>query len=129
MSTRLRNVGAITLFAADVKESKRFYQDLFDVKVLFEDEDSAALDVGNTIVNLLALGAARDLIEPASVAGPEAGSRFQLTVWVDDADAACAELRGRGVALLNGPVDREWGMRTASFTDPDGNIWEVAQQL
>jgi uncharacterized glyoxalase superfamily protein PhnB len=34
-----------------------------------------------------------------------------------------------GVEHLNGPVDREWGMRTASFTDPDGHIWEVAQQL
>jgi uncharacterized glyoxalase superfamily protein PhnB len=33
------------------------------------------------------------------------------------------------VTLLNGPIDREWGKRTASFTDPDGNIWEVAQDL
>ena len=33
------------------------------------------------------------------------------------------------MALLNGPMDREWGMRTASFTDPDGHIWEIAQQL
>jgi lactoylglutathione lyase len=30
---------------------------------------------------------------------------------------------------LNGPVDRDWGMRTASFTDPDGHIWEIAQEL
>jgi hypothetical protein len=33
------------------------------------------------------------------------------------------------VTLLNGPVNREWGMRTASFTDPDGHIREVAQRL
>lgn len=59
----------------------------------------------------------------------EAGSRFQLTIWVDDADAVCAELDTRGVALLNGLMNREWGMRTASLTDPDGNIWEIAQQL
>ncbi len=31
--------------------------------------------------------------------------------------------------LLNGPVDRPWGMRTASFTDPGGHIWELAQSL
>jgi uncharacterized glyoxalase superfamily protein PhnB len=24
---------------------------------------------------------------------------------------------------------REWGKRTASFADPDGNIWEIAQEL
>jgi len=33
------------------------------------------------------------------------------------------------VGLLNGPVDRPWGMRTASFTDPGGHIWELAQSL
>jgi catechol 2,3-dioxygenase-like lactoylglutathione lyase family enzyme len=41
----------------------------------------------------------------------------------------CAELDTRGVALLNGPVNRAWGQRTASFTDPDGHIWEIAQGL
>ncbi|MDQ1355643.1 MAG: hypothetical protein QOG44_16, partial [Acidimicrobiaceae bacterium] len=46
-----------------------------------------------------------------------------------DTDAVCAALDSHGVTLLNGPIDREWGKRTASFTDPDGNIWEVAQDL
>ena len=23
----------------------------------------------------------------------------------------------------------DWGMRTAAFTDPDGHVWEVAQEL
>ena len=54
---------------------------------------------------------------------------MQLTVWVDDADAACAELATRGAALLNGPMNREWGMRTAAFADPDGHVWEIAQEL
>ena len=81
------------------------------------------------IVNLLKLPAARDLIDPGAVATPEAGSRFQLTIWVDDADAVCEELATRGVELLNGPMNRPWGMRTASFTDPDGHIWEIAQEL
>ena len=58
-----------------------------------------------------------------------APSRFQLTIWVEDTDAACAELAKRGVELLNGPVDRPWGLRTASFTDPDGHIWEVAAKI
>jgi lactoylglutathione lyase len=57
------------------------------------------------------------------------GSRFRLTIWVDDADAVCAELATRGVELLNGPMNREWGLHTASFTDPDGHIWEIAAEL
>jgi catechol 2,3-dioxygenase-like lactoylglutathione lyase family enzyme len=39
---------------------------------------------------------------------------------VDDVDAACAELAQLGVPLIDGPVDRPWGIRTASFTDPAG---------
>ena len=129
MSASLKSVGAITLFVADPQRSKSFYESVFGLAPAYEDEDSAAFNFDNMIVNLLALSAARNLIEPATVAGPETGSRFQLTIWVDDTDAVCAELRSRGIELLNGPMDREWGVRTASFKDPDGHIWEVAQQL
>jgi uncharacterized glyoxalase superfamily protein PhnB len=51
---------------------------------------------------------------------------MQLTINVDDVDAVCAELARRGVTLLNGPVDRPWGVRTAAFRDPDGHVWEIA---
>ena len=129
MTTSLKSVGAITLFVKDPQRSKSFYQDVFDVPAIYEDEDAAAFKFENTIVNLLRTPAARELIEPGAVAGQDAGSRFQLTIWVDDADGACADLASRGVELLNGPMNRDWGMRTASFTDPDGHIWEIAQDL
>lgn len=61
------------------------------------------------------------------VAGQEAGCRSQFTIEVDDVDAMCTELAARGVALLNGPMDRPWGIRTASFRDPGGHIWEIAR--
>ncbi len=61
------------------------------------------------------------------MAGPDAGSRFVFTIQVDDVDAMCAELTSRGVELLNGPMDRPWGIRTASFMDPGGYIWEIAK--
>jgi uncharacterized glyoxalase superfamily protein PhnB len=82
--------------------------------------------LGDTLVNLLTTASARELIEPARVASREAGARLQLTIAVDDVDAMCRELAARGVALLNGPMDRPWGVRTASFTDPAGHIWEIA---
>jgi lactoylglutathione lyase len=129
VTASLRSVDAITLFVDDPQWSKSFYQEVFDLSPIYEDEDSAAFRFENLIVNLLKTPAARDLIDPGTVAGREAGSRFQLTIWVDDADAVCAELTTRGVGLLNGPVDREWGMRTASFTDRDGHIWEIAEKL
>ena len=129
MTTSLKSVGAITLFVEDPRRSKSFYQDVFDVSAIYEDEDAAAFKFENMIVNLLKAPAARDLIDPGAVASQDSGSRFQLTVWVDDTDAVCEDLATRGVGLLNGPIDRDWGMRTASFTDPDGHIWEIAQEL
>jgi catechol 2,3-dioxygenase-like lactoylglutathione lyase family enzyme len=127
VSAPLTSVGAITLFVEDPQRSKSFYEDVFGLSPAYEDDNSAAFDFENMIVNLLATRAAHDLIAPGAVAGREAGSRFQLTIWVDDADAVCAELAKRGVELLNGPIDRPWGLRTASFADPDGHIWEIAQ--
>jgi catechol 2,3-dioxygenase-like lactoylglutathione lyase family enzyme len=119
-------IGAITLFVEDLDDAKAFYQEVFGLSVTFEDDSSAVFDFGNTVINLLAVGAAPELIDPAPVAPREAGARLQLTVQVDDVDATCAELARRGVELLNGPVDRPWGIRTASFRDPGGHIWEIA---
>jgi uncharacterized glyoxalase superfamily protein PhnB len=82
---------------------------------------------GETLVNLLQTSAADELVAPAPVAAPGSGVRAQLTLGVDDVDAMCAELTARGAELLNGPIDRPWGIRTASFRDPGGHIWEIAQ--
>jgi catechol 2,3-dioxygenase-like lactoylglutathione lyase family enzyme len=122
-----KGIGAITLFVEDLAATKRFYQDVFGLPVKFEDDDSAVFDFGNTLINLLRAAAAGGLIAPAVVGGPDAGSRFQFTIDVDDVDAMCEELRRRGVELLNGPIDRPWGIRTATFRDPGGHIWEIAK--
>jgi catechol 2,3-dioxygenase-like lactoylglutathione lyase family enzyme len=122
-------ITAITLFVEDLDAAKRFYGEVFGLPVVFEDDDSAVFGFGNTIVNLLRATAARELIDPAAVAPPEVGARLQLTIEVGDVDATCAELATRGVELLNGPVDRPWGVRTASFRDPGGHIWEIARSL
>jgi catechol 2,3-dioxygenase-like lactoylglutathione lyase family enzyme len=121
-----KGVAAITLFVDDLEEARRFYRRVFDVPALVEDDDSTAFRFGNTIVNLLQATAARELVEPAAVGGPDGGARLVFTIDVDDVDAMCAELAARGVELLNGPLDRPWGVRTASFKDPGGHIWEIA---
>ena len=129
MSEALKSVGAITLFVEDLAAARSFYERVFGQTAAFEDDSSAAFRFDNTLVNLVTTEAAGVVIAPVAVASPSAGSRVLLTIWVDDVDAACAELADQGVELLNGPVDRPWGMRTASFTDPGGHIWELAQNL
>lgn len=119
-------IGAITLFVEDLAVAKQFYREVFGLPVAFEDDVSAVFKFGETLVNLLEATAAVELIEPAAVASREAGARFQFTLEVADVDAICTELATRGVELLNGPMDRPWGVRTASFRDPGGHIWEIA---
>lgn len=119
-------ITAITLFAEDLEATSSFYREVFRLPVMFADDDSAVFDFGNTLINLLKTTAAPELIEPAEVAGADAGARVQLTITVADVDAVCAEITARGVTLLNGPIDRPWGVRTASFRDPAGHIWEIA---
>jgi lactoylglutathione lyase len=120
-------IAAITLFVEDLAAAKRFYSDVFQLPVHFEDDSSAVFKFGDTLVNLLNASEAPALVAPAAVATPDAGVRFQFTLGVDDVDAMVDELKSRGVELLNGPMDRPWGIRTASFRDPGGHIWEVAR--
>jgi catechol 2,3-dioxygenase-like lactoylglutathione lyase family enzyme len=122
-----KSVGPITLVVEDVAVAKEFYVRAFGLQVVYEDSESAVFKFGATLVNLLKATAAPELILPAIVAGPGAGARVVFTIPVDDVDAACADLAGRGVELLNGPMDRPWGIRAASFRDPDGHIWEIAK--
>jgi catechol 2,3-dioxygenase-like lactoylglutathione lyase family enzyme len=122
-----QGIFAITLFVEDLEAAKQFYRDVFNLPVDFEEPNSAVFNFGNTIINLLKITQANELIEPATVANLEAGSRMVFTIHVEDVDAMCTELIARGVKLLNGPMDRPWGIRTASFRDPAGHIWEIAK--
>lgn len=127
MSSWPGGLAAVTLFVEDLDAAKRFYADVFELPVHFEDDNSAVFKFGETMINLLQTAQAPDLISPAQVATPDAGHRFQFTLSVDDVDATCQALTAKGVRLLNGPVDRPWGIRTASFADPGGHIWEIAR--
>jgi len=120
-------IAAITLFVEDLTEAKRFYGETFELPVIYEDPNSAVFKFGETLINLLDASQAPSLVAPAPVADAGAGVRFQFTLGVDDVDATCERLQARGVELLNGPMERPWGIRTASFRDPGGHIWEIAK--
>jgi catechol 2,3-dioxygenase-like lactoylglutathione lyase family enzyme len=122
-------VDAITLFVESLEESKAFYADVFGLAVLFEDQNSAVFKFDGFLINLLKIPAARGLVAPEAVAPPDAGSRFQFTVPVGNVDEVCKDLEARAVKLVNGPMNRPWGIRTASFKDPGGHIWEIAHPL
>ena len=122
-----KRIFAVTLFVEDLDTVKAFCQQAFGLPVHYEDPNSAVFQFGEILINLLKITEADELITPARVAQREAGSRFVLTIPVEDVDATCSELQSHGVELLNGPMDRPRGIRTASFMDPAGYIWEIAK--
>jgi catechol 2,3-dioxygenase-like lactoylglutathione lyase family enzyme len=126
---KLNAIEVVTLFVTDIDATKAFYAKVFAAEVLFEDAVSAVLQFSGTMVNLLAASQAPELVTPSPVAAPGAGATMLLTVRVDNVDEACAELAALGVSLLNGPMDRPWGRRTAAFADPSGHVWELAHEL
>lgn len=129
MSGWQKEIGAVTLFVEDLDRSKLFYQHVFDLQPGFEDETDTMFRLENTLLFLTKSSEASRMIAPAAVGSPGNGPRHVFAIIVEDVDAVCAELTEKGVALLNGPEDRPWGMRTANFQDPDGHVWEIATEL
>jgi lactoylglutathione lyase len=125
--TWVNEIFAITLFEEDLPAAKKFYQENFELEPVFEDGNSCVFKIGATLINLLKTSAAKELVDPAEVGDPKIGARLVFTLHVEDVDATCAQLREHGVKLLNGPMDRPWGIHTASFMDPGGHIWELAK--
>ena len=74
-------IAAITLFVEDIAAARRFYEEVFRLPVVFEDEVSAVFKFGDTLVNLLQASEGPELVAPANVASADAGVRF---VGIDD---------------------------------------------
>ena len=54
---------------------------------------------------------------------------MHLYIHVDDVDALHAELLGRGVAVLAGPIDRPWNTREVVLRDDQGHTLYFSQAL
>lgn len=128
-SEPLLTISAMSLMTEDLAASKAFYTNVFGARVLNEDAESCAVKFNNIIINLLDAAAGDELIRPSKVASPEVGKRFQLSIWVDDLDATMEKLKSKGVEFRSGPELRPWGLRTATFDDPAGHNWEIAQDV
>jgi lactoylglutathione lyase len=129
MIKALNELEVVTLFVDDLASTGHFYTAVFGLEVVYQDDEGMVVKLGQLMLNLLDREQAPELVEPATVANSTAGVRALFTIRVADVDAVCADLESHGVQLLNGPVDRPWGRRTAAFADPAGNVWEVAQLL
>jgi catechol 2,3-dioxygenase-like lactoylglutathione lyase family enzyme len=122
-----KSVFAVTLFCEDLQASSDFYEKFLEHQAVFETETSRVFKIGDLLINLLVEGSVPELIEP-EVWG-KSGQNDVFTVHVDELDSEIKRLERHGFEFLNGPILRPWGIRALTIQDPDGHIWEVAQEL
>lgn len=106
---------------SDVDRAKAFYTE----QVGFVADHDHRVDENIRFVQCTPPGSACSIAFGQGVAETEPGSLQGLQLVVEDADAAHAELAGRGVDVSD-VQDFPWG-RFVFFADPDGNGWAVQE--
>ncbi len=129
MNERRIDHRAITmLYVADVGRSRDFYRDLVGLDVAMDASTYVELTWGNLILGLRSRDNARAQFPGATSAGAM-GASHQVTIEVDDVDEMAALLVAHGIELLQEPTDQPWGMRSTSFRDADGHVWELCTPI
>jgi predicted enzyme related to lactoylglutathione lyase len=106
---------------SDVDRAKAFYTE----KIGFNADHDHQVNDELRFVQLTPPGSACSITVGTGVSQMVPGSLQGLQMVIDDADAARAELSGRGVEVSD-VQDFPWG-RFVFFSDPDGNGWALQQ--
>jgi len=117
------------LLVTNFRDCYLFYRDVMGFKPTFGMENDTYADFNTGTLNITLF----DKSEMAATVGtevlpkrPESQDHVCLVFGVQDVDKACEHLRSKGVVLVTEPTDHpDWGIRTAHFRDPDGNLIEI----
>jgi lactoylglutathione lyase len=118
------------LYARDVEKSAGFYEAAFGFERTYQwpAEGPAGFVFLRLEPSGIGIGSADGENVHGRPVAPGSGA-FELCLYVDDMDAACAKLRELGAEELRAPVDEPWGERRAYFADPDGNTIHLAMTI
>jgi lactoylglutathione lyase len=118
-------VDYVIQYVESLERSVTFYRDVIGLKVRIEGDGYVEFEMENTKFSLFERSMLPELI------GRERGNSpcGEIGFLIDDVDAEAERLRGLGVEILSGPVDRPWRERTLHIADPDGNVIEFARKL
>ncbi len=127
-----RKLMAVELIVRDLTTCTAFYRDTLGLEVRESEStsNSISFQIDNVHFFLLeAEGAAQMASSEPLDLSLEGSPRVLLAAGVEDVDAASQTLIAKGVRFLRPPTDQPWGLRTAYFSDPEGNLWEISHSI
>jgi lactoylglutathione lyase len=126
----INGIIATVIFVRDLAKCTTFYRDTFKLPYTGTDANSSTFLLQERYLILLSVSGAADLLGADPHEFKIDGSpRVVLAAGVEDVNAAYEALKAEGVTFLRPPTDQPWGLRTAHFADPEGNLWEINQSV
>jgi catechol 2,3-dioxygenase-like lactoylglutathione lyase family enzyme len=103
----------------DLEASRRFYVEVLGLEVLMEHPGYVRIGGGDGFHIGMEEGA-QAMIGAAGI---------EISLWVEDCDAAFAAATGEGATTVSSPVDSDWGTRYAALLDPSGYRISLQSEL
>jgi len=116
---KLGKFSYLTLWAVNFDELVAFYRDTLELPVEHENENSILFSTTGAKL------AFHRLDDKAKLNRMTAEIHFE----VENVDEACRSLELRCVLFIEEPVNRPWGVRQATFADPEGYRVELVGPL
>ncbi|MCC5642631.1 VOC family protein [Nostoc sp. CHAB 5824] len=123
----------LRLLVSNYKDSFLFYRDLLKFDVDWGDEDSgyAEFNTGYLKLGLFKKELMAEVVprieQPSYVVNRD---KIVLIFAVDNVDEVYEQVKVQNAIVVTQPQDRpDWGIRTAHFRDPDGNLIEIYNNL
>ena len=114
----IKTVWCVTFCVSDLKRAAKFYEETLGLEKKYEYESYVGFECGGVEIGLVPKLAEGQRVNPISPS---------VEFLVDDVEKVYNRLRNKGVKFTKELHEEPWGGRQATFTDPDGNILEIAQ--
>jgi len=112
-----QRISLVTLGVADLVRARRFYEALGWAGAQQPDDEVCFFQAGGMVFALW------------SALGGHGAPGIELAYNVrapEEVAAVLAEAQGAGATVVRPAAHAEWGGTSGAFADPDGYVWEVA---